>query len=681
MDDVLVLARTVAEMLHLLNQVANRLTSAGLSINFEKSRFFAREVKYLGYVLSKDGVQADPGKLEAMIQYPPPKNVKEVRRFLGLTGYYRRLIKDYAEMAAPLTNLMKKAVGPFKWSQEEEKAFQQLKQALTSTPVVVNPDFDEAFHLQCDASDIAAASVLGQFQDGKEVIIAFYSHKWSAAEKNWAATEKEAACVLKSIQHFRGYIYGRPFTVITDAKALTHIKSIKTDGSSRLSRWALELNQYDIKIKHRAGKQSEVPDALSRAVNALGAETNVDEEDPWLLSMKRKLEEDPVRYPDFQIQGGKLFKYEFSKDDIGSLTHRWKEYVSPRARPELIETVHRDLCHLGVERCLSRIRQIYFWPGVVHSVKSIVRSCETCKHVKARNYSTNVPMGQSREAKFPFQFISMDHWGPVTRSTKGHTYLLVVVDIFSKYVLLHPCRTGKAHEVVNFLEREVFLKFGVPERLLSDNARAFVGRRLISLLNKYNVEHWTIPFYHSQGNPAERYIRTVSTMVRAQIFQHGDQRYWDEELPLVQAAINSTVHQATQHSPFFLNFGREMILSGQEYSSIVGNRTRQDLSADEIRRHFRRLQSEVAVNVDRAHQSYRRQYDKGTKPIRFDVGERVWCKNRVLSNAGAALSQKLCPKFIPGRIIRRLGNDVYHVQTEENSALLKLHANDLYKDK
>lgn len=173
-----------------------------------------------------------------MIAYPRPTNRNEVRRFLGLTGYYRRLINDYSGIASPLTDLLKTTVAPFRWSDAADRSFQRLKEALSSAPVVVNPDFKEESILQCDASDYSAAAVLGQIQQGKEVIIAFFSHKWGSTEKNWCATEKEAACVLKAIENFRSYLYGLEFTVVTDAQALTHIRSLKTDGSSRLSRWA-----------------------------------------------------------------------------------------------------------------------------------------------------------------------------------------------------------------------------------------------------------------------------------------------------------------------------------------------------------------------------------------------------------------------------------------------------------
>lgn len=168
---------------------------------------------------------------------------------------------------------------------------------MCQSPVVASPNFDCEFVLQCDASDASAAAALTQIQDGQEVIIAFFSHKWTAPEKSWCATEKEGASVLKAIQHFRGYIYGMPFTVITDAKALTHIKTIRTDGSSRLSRWALELNQYPITIKHRAGRLFVAPDALNRAVNMITKEGDKeDTRDEWLETMKTRIDQDPTRY-------------------------------------------------------------------------------------------------------------------------------------------------------------------------------------------------------------------------------------------------------------------------------------------------------------------------------------------------------------------------------------------------
>lgn len=280
-DDIVILAQSFQHMLQLLAEVGKRLSAANLSVNLEKCRFFVKEAKYLGYLISAGGLRADPDKLRTMQEYPTPRSVKEVRRFLG---YYRRLIKGYSEIAVPLTDLLRKTSKLFTWTAETEEAFKKLRNAMCTSPVVANPDFTVEFCIQCDASDTAAGAVLTQVQEGIEKVIAFFSHKWLPAEKNYAATEKEAACVLKAIEQFRCYVYGQPFTVITDAKALTHIKSIRTDGSSRLSRWALDLNQHPMTIKHRSGKLSVVPDALSRVVCALETMDSASVVDSWLMT-------------------------------------------------------------------------------------------------------------------------------------------------------------------------------------------------------------------------------------------------------------------------------------------------------------------------------------------------------------------------------------------------------------
>lgn len=176
-DDILLMSNTVGQMISLIQTVADRLTKAGLSINFQKSRFFAKSVKYLGYILSESGMTADPDRLQAMDSYVRPTNTKSVRRFLGLTGYYRRLIKNYSGIATPLTNLLKKTVGKFEWTDEADAAFQQLKRAMLTALVVANPDFDRDFYIQCDASDVSGAAALGQRHGEEEVIIAYFSHK------------------------------------------------------------------------------------------------------------------------------------------------------------------------------------------------------------------------------------------------------------------------------------------------------------------------------------------------------------------------------------------------------------------------------------------------------------------------------------------------------------------------
>lgn len=464
----------------LLREVASRLKRAKLTINVKKSIFFAKSVKYVGYILSEEGISADPEKVEAVRNYPRPKTLREVRRFLGMTGYYRRLIENYSEIATPLTNLLRKMASKMNWTEKHEEAFQVLKEAMMAAPVVATPNFDLEFTLQCDASDLAAGAALGQIQTGREVVIAYFSHKWAGNEKVWGATEKEAAAVLMAIKYFRHYLWGRKFTVITDAKALSHVKTIHADGAKRLSRWVMELNSYDMVIKHRAGKLSVVPDAISRAVEEIkvsAIETSATDE--FQQQLIARIRANPFKYAAYVIEGNRIRRMEKVRDDIGCVAYRWKEYVPVVERPMVIRRIHAALKHLGASKCIEVIRRSYFWPDFRESVKTELRSCEICKGAKVRGTRTRMPLGVARNARMPFEMIAIDHWGPVTLIRRRNKYLLViVVDIFSKYVILKACPNTKAAKVVEILEEEGFCRFNPPRIIITDNFRPLIGRRM-----------------------------------------------------------------------------------------------------------------------------------------------------------------------------------------------------------
>lgn len=282
----------------------------------------------------------------------------------------------------------------------------------------------------------------------------------------------------------------------------------------------------------------------------------------------------------------------------------------------------------------------------------------------------------------PFQRLALDHFGPTIRSRQGNRWLLVIVDIYSKYIWLQACRTGKALEVTKFLEEGVFLKYSVPELILSDNARALVGRAMNRLLTHYNVRHWTTAYYHSQGNPTERYIRTVSAAIRSFVFdKRGNQRCWDENLAQIQLAMNVTINDTTQKSPFYIAFGREHILSGHEYPNIRTELDRINMTDDQVRQKFDRIREEVNQAVSQAIVKRRERYNRNTRPIIFSEGERVFRPNKTLSNFANVFSYKLAPKYIPCRVIEKIGGNTYVVQDEDNETQTKVHANDLHKDR
>lgn len=674
-DDILVLAATVEEMISLLSEVATRLRKANLSINVKKSKFFAPEIKYLGYILSTEGVKADPGKVKCIIEFPTPQNVTELRRFLGLCGYYRRLVKNFSEIANALTELTKK--NAFKWTKGAQRAFEELKVTMTTAPVLANPDFELEFTIQTDASDLGGAAILSQKIEGNERVIEYFSTKWDDHEVKYSATEKEALAVLKAIEHFRGYVFGTSFTVITDAAALTHIKTMRVEGQRRLSRWALSLSEHDMKIKHRSGRLSVAPDALSRTWRV---ESIVSEDDPWFKDLFEKVQRKEPEVKEYKYEDGCLWRYCISMNEMGIPGFIWKKIVPEKGRKDLIWEEHERLKHSGYKKCMTSLSRWYWWPRMAAMVKRMLKECQTCKKVKSPNRKTLVPMGRKPIPSYPFQWLSIDHFGPLPRSTKGNTVIFVVIDNFSKFILMKAMKSAQSQGVVDYLEREVFLKYGVPECLTSDNAKAFIGRKLVQLMNKYGIIHWTNAYYHPQSNVVERYMKTIGTACRLQVLsQGGNQKKWDEKLEETQMAMNSTVNESTGKSPFFVVYGHEYVPTGSRFAQLYDENTRVQRKRDEIEESFEEMRAQVKNQLIAAEKRNRERYDLRARPQKFSIGETVWALNKKLSDASEGYSSKLDVKYLEGKVENVVGQDVYWVKLE-TGAKKKLHANDLLKN-
>ena len=239
-----------------------RLRSANLKLQPDKCEFLRKEVGYLGHVIGKDGVRPDPGKIEAVKNFPIPRNVKNIRQFLGLAGYYRRFIDGFSKIAKPLTNLLKKENG-YEWTEEHQIAFNTLRGKLCEAPLLQYPDFSKPFVLTTDASGYAIGGILSQGPIGKDKPIAYTSRVLNDCEQKYHTYEKEALAIVYSVQHFRPYLYGHRFTLVTDHKPLVWFQK-STSPDSRVTKWRLKLLEYDFDVVYKAGKTNVNADALSR---------------------------------------------------------------------------------------------------------------------------------------------------------------------------------------------------------------------------------------------------------------------------------------------------------------------------------------------------------------------------------------------------------------------------------
>lgn len=340
LDDVVIITQTFEKHLEVVQEVFNRLKRAGLTVRREKCQFCVHEMKYLGYVVDKDGLHVDPDKVSAILQIPTP---------------------DFSTLVAPISRLMQKNV-KFEWATECEEAWRKIKEHLISAPIMSCPNFELPFVIQTDASDYGLGAVLTQTSDEGEKVISYISRSLSKAERKFSTTEKECLAVVWAIEKFRPYVEATEFTVITDHFALLWLHSLK-EPSGRLARWSVRLQQYDFNIVHRKGKDNIVPDTLSRGVPIIA---EVDHrQDPWISRMIERIKTDPLKYPLWSYDGKLLYKRCTDKyQNLGNPGDEWKIVVPKPQRKEILRQLHDNPTsgHCGIYKTYRRVTQRYFWP-------------------------------------------------------------------------------------------------------------------------------------------------------------------------------------------------------------------------------------------------------------------------------------------------------------------------------
>lgn len=672
-DDLLVVSADFETHLSRLRSVADCLRKANLTINIEKSKFVMREVAYLGYIIGNGCLKTDPDKVQTIEQFPVPSTVRQIRRFLGITGWYRRFIANYSGIAAPITNLLS-GKGKFVWTEEAQIAFDQLKRCITTAPVLANPDFSRQLVIQCDASSTGVGCVLYQVQeDGLEHPIAFMSKKLNAAQRNYSVTEQECYAAVLGIKKFRPYVEGMPFKVVTDHASLKWLMSQK-ELSGRLARWSLKLQAFDFVIEHRKGSANVVPDALSRMfaeeIDGSPACLFVELDSEHFSSkeysdLRANVDAHSSKFPDLKVVGLHLFKRtEYRLGAEREEDSLWKLWIPDPLQAELIVRAHDPplSAHRGRAKTLELLRRQYYWPGMAGQVRDYVRGCQVCKEVKAPNETLRPPMGQQIIVDRPWQRLYIDLMGPYPRSKAGNTHLLIILDQFTKFPLLHPIRTATAPIISKFLECHVFHLFGVPESILSDNGVQFISNVFKDLLKKYGIKHIRTALYSPQVNASERVNRSILACIRAYI--GSDHRDWDVRISEIGNAIRNTKHDSVGYSPHFLVFNRHMIQHGSAYELLreidcLSNNDIETLPPEELQL---RLSSKVKSNLQKAHEIHAKTYNTRSKQVDFQPGQEIFRRNFSQSDFSKQYNSKLANKFIKCRVVRKIGTALYELE-------------------
>lgn len=670
LDDCIIISDSFDEHIRILGLVFDRLREAGLVLAMDKCKFCLPQLKYLGFIVDRDGLRPDPEKVEAIINIPPPRNIHEIRRFMGTASWYRRFVPNFSSIMAPLTNLIKKNV-KWAWTSECEQTFRKIKECLVTAPVLSCPDFDRTFTLQTDASSFGVGAVLTQEFEQGEKVICYLSRSLTRQEQKLTVTEKECLAVIWSVEKLRHYLEHTHFKVITDHHSLLWLHNLK-DPQGRLARWALRLQHYDFELIHRKGKEHIVPDFLSRSVPVLVDSIDAIDEtsfgntsDRWYLDMFERLEQDPKKFPCWRAENNLLYKY--VKNDLPHpSTNCWKLVVPKDKRKEVLKRCH-DLPtagHVGVYKTFWKLHDRFYWPKMRSDVSSYVRSCKACAQNKVEQKQPAGLMGNRPSITEPFQAMSLDFIGPLPRSKRGNSFALVISDYFSKYVLIYPCRAANAKALVKNVEEGVFLTYGAPQYLMCDNGSQMKSKEFQSLCQKYGVKIFFTASYNPRADPAERPNRVIKTMLKTYVNQN-DHRTWDENLASIACAIRTSRHETTGYTPYFVTFGREHRLYGCDFSTNMPSVkvTIEDFMSKKLET-LKKVYEDVQKRILASRERNRHHYNLRRRPAyQFSVGQEVWRKNKSLSDAANHYSAKLAPEYLgPFKIKRKTGSCTYELE-------------------
>ncbi|GBN89140.1 Retrovirus-related Pol polyprotein from transposon 17.6 [Araneus ventricosus] len=475
LDDIIVYAPNFQEHKRRLWKVLKCIQEAGLTLNSNKCSFGTKKVTILRHLVDEHGIYPDPQKTAAVTKFPVPENVSDVQSFLGLCSYYRRFIKNFADIAKPLHELLKKNA-KFSWGTPQKESFLTLKKLLTSGPVLGHflPNAETKIH--SDASGYGIGAVLVQVQDGKERPLVYASRSLTAAEKNYSTIEKECLAVVWAISKFRPYLFGTPFTVVTDHHSLCWLANLK-DPSGRLARWALRLQEYDINIVYKSGRKHSDADSLSRKPLFESVVENCDEipflaaitdyrkeqlKDKHLKSIIRTLEKGDG-YQSYQKRNNVLYKRNY--DPMGQ---QWLLVIPKQLRRDVLKSLHDAPTsgHLGFVKTYDRIRRKYCWPGLYGSVRRYVLHC---REGQRRESPPQLPSGQLHSIKLPdipFNKIGVYllRGFPLTRN--GNRWIIVCTDYLTGFTVTKALPTAEATEIAKFLVEEIILKHGAPREMM-----------------------------------------------------------------------------------------------------------------------------------------------------------------------------------------------------------------------
>jgi hypothetical protein len=617
LDDIIIYSKTRKAHREHVKKVLAALQKAGLQIDINKCEFNTQETKYLGLIVSSNGIKMDPKKVAAIKDWKTPKTLKELQSFLGFANFYRRFIRGFATVAQPLTSLLK-STKLWNFDKSCQDAFTDLKTAFTTTQVLAHFDPKKKTVVETDASNWASGGVLSQYdEDGILRPVAYFSAKHSPQECNYEIYDKELLAIIKAFEEWRPELEGSEdeFEVITDHKNLQHFMSTKL-LNQRQARWSEFLSRFNFRIVYRPGKQGTKPDALSRKAEDRPASSKdlsddrishrlqqvlkdhnlspgmIPDKDPksipltslmiYALDLTTPIDDlitsvykhnhqtqdmlEALKNPEQRHWPGKLRKelrFAMSECKVieNKIFFRDRLFIpdDKELKLQIMTRTHSSAPagHPGRTKTTSLLIRSYFWPGLTKDVAQYVRNCHLCKRSKA---SRSAPQGWLKPLEIPYRpwtSISMDYvinLPDCKRDGITYKHILVVVDRLTKMRHFIPCASLEADELANRFLQAIYSLHGCPDNIISDRGSQFISTFWNTLSQRLGIVLKPSSAYHPQTDgQTENANGFMEQYLRA--YTNFVQDDWVDWLPLAEFACNNQVNETTKVAPFFANYG------------------------------------------------------------------------------------------------------------------------------
>ena len=709
-DDIIIYSKDANEHIKHLQIVFDLLRDAGLKLKLSKCEFGVEKVKYLGHEISKNGINPDPEKIAVIKKLQYPRTIREVRSFLGMAGYYRRFIRNFAETAFPLTQLTKK-YGRFKWGPECENAFNKLKECLCETVTLAHPDTIKPYNLYTDASDYAVGAVLTQELEGGEKVIQFLSKQLDDGQRKWATIEKEAYAIVYAVNKLRPFLYGSKFTVFTDHKPLRTLFTSEMKNA-RIQRWAIMLSEYGCNIEYKKGKENIPADMLSRIedtreIKVIDSSENTDlshlenggdmtgdgdlpnwpPQTPDCLKNIKQLQKDDkyihdrfeciragIDLPDYIIEDDLL--YHIMPVGRGDKASRLQLVIPESIKRVVLEHIHCSMFgagHFGADKTYDCLRARYFWPNMYKETHEFVARCDLCNERK-RRFKT-APIMSMPVPNYPFEIIGIDICGPFTETEDGNIYVLTIIDHFSGWPEAFAMQNKSTISVARILLNEIIPRHGCPRVIVSDRGTEFTSATVALINEKMRISHVKTSPYHPQSNgKTERFHRYMNDSLAK--YSRNAPFQWDLYVPAMLMAYRTMTHSTTQKSPFLVIYGRDPVLPIDTLLQPKLRYMGDEFVPTQLQR-LHEVYNDVKNNIESSQQRNQEIRNQNASKTVLTAGDAVYYRDRTYQ---PGISTKLQPKWAPFyRVVEQTGPVNFRIRHQFTNASKVVHVDNLMR--